>query len=133
MRILTIIILSVLVLSVGNVANASQIRERTGTCKNLKEKLELCENFKCKAPYANFSSFIVSHEIKGPLPDGKCYYSQTMPAGGLSECTVDERTRMVIARMWKEYLVTGRESTSRSDQEVLNVAYKNDDCIITGY
>ena len=77
-------------------------------------KVEACEVARHQSPHPLVPGFTIEHAVHGQT-EGRCIYSQTMPAGMRLECALGEEGRAGLAHEFRE-MAQGRMSGSTGEQ-----------------
>lgn len=91
------------------------------------QKIEGCQKFECKTPHPLASNFLIEKKILGPSED-RCLYEETMPGGGLMECSYRKESLKIVKEMWEAWIKTGAMKTQTAFDPI-----KSGECRVTGY
>ena len=77
-------------------------------------KVQACEKAMHQSPHPIVAGFTIEHAVHGQT-EGRCIFSQTMPAGMRLECALSEQGRAGLAHEFRE-MAQGRMSGSTGEQ-----------------
>lgn len=102
-------------------------QDAIGTCGDLPDKLEACEQYSCEFTHP-FTGEEMMRSIE-PAADGMCSYHETMPNNGEMNCEYDQADLTEIA----EYYRVSFESPEPVEPNALEAAMADGRCVISGY
>lgn len=108
-----------------------------GGCDELPEKIRKCEKYSCKIQVEEYD-FIITHNVVGITPNGKCSYNSTVPVPPEApndltlRCLFTKKIREAYSNVTKKAI--GMETTEdiSADEELVNSALAKDICEIDG-
>jgi len=115
----------------------SPISAMASDCSELPEKIRSCEKFTCKVQ-TDIYNYIVTHNVIGETPNGKCSYTSTVPVPPgapndlLMNCLFTKEVRQAYGNVLSKTLGIEINRDITSDNVLVNKALARDVCEIEG-
>jgi len=113
------------------------IEALANNCNQLPQKIKDCEKFTCKAQTDKYN-FIVTHNVIGKTPNGKCSYKSTVPIppGAPNDlfmnCLFTKNVREAYGNVLSKTLGLEKNRNIIEDNKIVNQALAKDACEIEG-